>query len=327
MASGRGQLRRVGCFGKLPDKGDFFRAWQQQPAARSFDNWLQRGMHASRKQLGTGFRDAYARARMCRFQLNPASSGQTLTGVMACSRDKHGREYPLVCFAVSGPVRGGEASLHVVDSSTFFHVAQALLEEAARGLDAVALANALPGLEALTGRQDANRRAFAAFVEQTVFSAHWSPAMLQEAVALLSSARRTPPRRRPWGIKIPLGGVEADVELKVAFWTRLLVSIAASDTVQPAMFWASGSSGGADLWFFFQDPSPLVFRTLLDGRADGIDLVALGRGVYRGLPHLAPRLTQLLDPDLTLAAVLDLAYQIGREMRGRPWTAQSGPAR
>ncbi len=308
----------VGCFGKLPDRGDFFRFRQHQPAAMAFDTWVRHGMHVARKRLAADFREAYSRAAPYRFQLTPASSGQTLAGVIAFSRDRHGREYPLVCFATSAQVGGGEASMRIVDASAFFHVAEALLVEAVRGLPASELSAALGGLGAYLVPGRATQRAFRAFLGNTPVSTRWSTSVLLEAVAAVAARRRSVPRLWQWGIQIPLDGGEAEIEWEVAFWTQFLVNLGGARSLQPALFWTTRSGEGQrpELWCFFREPSPRLLGAFIGGIMTDLDVVTPGRG-HIGEPRLDPHVVQLANPDLTLGQVLDVSFHIGRGPRSR----------
>ncbi len=307
------QNARIGCFGKLPDRGDFFRFRQTQPSALSFDTWIQQGLHMARSSLGKAFDQTYSSAGVYRFHLSPMRSGQTLLGTLGFSRDRHGRAFPLVCFATSPLLEGPDVGWRIAASSTLFHALDRLTAEAIAGLPVAELTPALEGLEALTGPQPADRKAFKDFLDQGQFSGRWSVSMLAEASAAVAASRRQVPRLWQWGLTVPLGYEESELEFEAAFWSMLLTNLSRATRLRPALFWTAGAGQGRRplLWFFFRDPSARVLTQLITGEASGGDVVDLGRrpaGAWRAVDGaMAP----LMNPDLTLRQVIELSAGTG----------------
>ena len=89
-----------GFFGKLPARGDFVGRRLDQAFRTAFDEWLQKSIATSKRQLGTAWLPAYLNAPIWRFVLGPNLCGSMPTlGVMMPSVDRVGRYFPLVIAA------------------------------------------------------------------------------------------------------------------------------------------------------------------------------------------------------------------------------------
>ena len=89
-----------GFFGKLPARGDFVGRRLDQEFRTRFDEWLQRCIATSKRQLGTAWLPAYLNTPIWRFVLGPGLCGAVPTlGVMMPSVDRVGRYFPLVIAA------------------------------------------------------------------------------------------------------------------------------------------------------------------------------------------------------------------------------------
>jgi len=86
----------AGFFGKLPGNGDFVQRRLPRSFVDPWDRWVQRGVAASRTQLGEGWLDTYLKSPMWRFVLAPGPCGdQGWMGVLMPSVDRVGRYFPL----------------------------------------------------------------------------------------------------------------------------------------------------------------------------------------------------------------------------------------
>jgi type VI secretion system protein ImpM len=89
-----------GFFGKLPARGDFVGRRLDQSFRGAFDDWLQKSIATSKRQLGTAWLPAYLNTPIWRFVLGPGLCGAAPTlGVMMPSVDRVGRYFPLVIAA------------------------------------------------------------------------------------------------------------------------------------------------------------------------------------------------------------------------------------
>jgi len=91
-----------GFFGKLPSHGDFVGRRLPASLRDPFDAWLQRGIVASRGELGAAWQEAWLSSPLWRFVLAPGLCGpEAWSGVMMPSLDRVGRCFPLVLAAPS----------------------------------------------------------------------------------------------------------------------------------------------------------------------------------------------------------------------------------
>ena len=111
-----------GFFGKLPARGDFVGRRLDQAFRTGFDEWLQKSIATSKRQLGGAWMPAYLNTPIWRFVLGPNLCGEVPSlGVMMPSVDRVGRYFPLVLAAqLPGCLSPG----------TVFHSARAWFEAA-----------------------------------------------------------------------------------------------------------------------------------------------------------------------------------------------------
>ena len=113
----------VGLFGKAPFAGDFLRRRLNGAAIQALDVWLQACLAAT-PEAGRGLE-----GRSCRFLTAPGLFGATaLLGLMGPSRDRVGRDFPLVMAAELG-----EASGPTPIDLAWCDMAATAVERAARG--------------------------------------------------------------------------------------------------------------------------------------------------------------------------------------------------
>ncbi|MDH5540150.1 MAG: type VI secretion system-associated protein TagF [Rhizobacter sp.] len=105
-----------GWFGKLVVLGDFAHRRLPQGFVSACDQWLSRGINASRVQLGSQWLDAYLSGPLWRFAWAPGVvDPQWWFGVLMPSVDSVGRYFPLVVAqARDDPPRSAEA-LHALE--------------------------------------------------------------------------------------------------------------------------------------------------------------------------------------------------------------------
>ena len=108
----------VGLYGKHPAFGDFVTAGLSETAQSTLEKWLNKVMPAVRDGWGENWGPLFDASPLIRFWFGAALTGEhgPLWGVMAPSRDKVGRRFPLIA-AVSGaaqpaPVQGGDQTAY-----------------------------------------------------------------------------------------------------------------------------------------------------------------------------------------------------------------------
>jgi type VI secretion system protein ImpM len=93
----------IGYFGKLPCSGDFISRHIPRPLADALDQWLRGGLAELRAALPDQWRETYGAASVWNCAI-PAcvADGTTLIGLIAPSRDRVGREFPM-CAGIALP--------------------------------------------------------------------------------------------------------------------------------------------------------------------------------------------------------------------------------
>lgn len=90
----------AGFFGKAITHGDFLSRRLPASFLDPWDAWLQRGLHASRQQLGGEWLGAYLTSPVWRFMLGRGVCGERVwAGVMMPGIDRVGRYFPLTIAA------------------------------------------------------------------------------------------------------------------------------------------------------------------------------------------------------------------------------------
>lgn len=100
-----------GIFGKLPWLGDFVTRRLPHSFVEPWDDWLQRGMAATREALGDGWLDSFLTAPVWRFLLPAGSAGPAMAGLLMPSVDRVGRYFPLTLASPLDADPGPEAPL------------------------------------------------------------------------------------------------------------------------------------------------------------------------------------------------------------------------
>lgn len=98
MIGGQSGLREpAGWYGKLPALGDFSARRLPPEFVARCDDWLSRGIQASRAQLGERWLHTYLTAPIWRFAWSPGLAGTNWwVGVLMPSVDNVGRYFPLI---------------------------------------------------------------------------------------------------------------------------------------------------------------------------------------------------------------------------------------
>jgi len=85
----------IGCYGKIPSKGDFVTRNLPRSFIEPWDRWLQAALERSRAQLGEEWLDVYLTSPLWRYALSPGLCGQQVwAGILMPSVDRVGRYFP-----------------------------------------------------------------------------------------------------------------------------------------------------------------------------------------------------------------------------------------
>jgi len=89
-----------GFFGKVSTHGDFVSRRLSVPFVQGWDDWLQRGMHASRGALGSAWLETYLTSPIWRFAMSAGIlDDHAWAGIIMPNVDRVGRHFPLTIAA------------------------------------------------------------------------------------------------------------------------------------------------------------------------------------------------------------------------------------
>lgn len=119
----------LGLYGKHPAKGDFLEAGLPAPLLRLVETWLDSALADVRDVLGAEWQGTWDRAPMLRFWLGEGLWGAPVAGILAASKDKVGRRFPLMVLvggqdAPAPPVLAADQNWHDAAAA---HLAQCLM--------------------------------------------------------------------------------------------------------------------------------------------------------------------------------------------------------
>jgi type VI secretion system protein ImpM len=174
-----------GWYGKVVMLGDFANRRLSHDFVAACDDWLSRGVAASRAQLGSRWLDVYLTGPLWRFAWTPGVVGaRWWFGTLMPSVDAVGRYFPLV---VASARRGAPASAHGFDALAdwYRHVGQAALATLQPGATLDALEAALAGAPAWHDDAAAPDPVLESLAARERFSVAQAPTLQQWAEALV----------------------------------------------------------------------------------------------------------------------------------------------
>ncbi|MET0339611.1 MAG: type VI secretion system-associated protein TagF [Polyangiales bacterium] len=217
-----------GCtlFGKLPWAADYVRIQHVHPAALAFDAWLQ-ASHQALALAGASWPSA-----PLRFVFAVREADAVLTGVLAPSRDRAGRKFPVAVFATLPGALHARRLVRAPAAFTCFHeqAARMLAEECVdRAQSEHALASLVaPRAADLDASRDASITASA--LAQALFDEAPARNLVRVAAALARAVCDAGPR--PQVLELPC---RAPAHLTA--WLSLLVSLPGRADASPSLFW------------------------------------------------------------------------------------------
>lgn len=114
----------VGCYGKLPIRGDFIRHNAGLPELAALDRWIQEGFVLAQRAVGNRWDELFDKAPPSRFIYYSQQTRRLVLGVMTPSCDRPGRQYPFLIFtAAPASLFGAEFSLLPGVFNEFFEAA------------------------------------------------------------------------------------------------------------------------------------------------------------------------------------------------------------
>lgn len=105
----------LGVYGKHPAKGDFIDYGLPPAVLKRLEVWLDAALAEARTALGPAWEAVWPAAPRLHFWLGEGIWGEPVAGVMAASRDRVGRRFPLVMLATGGDTPPPPVTLAVQD--------------------------------------------------------------------------------------------------------------------------------------------------------------------------------------------------------------------
>jgi len=114
-------MKYLGCYGKVPAKGDFIHLGIDMAEKEEWDDWLQHGIPEGRRLLGSAWHDGYRQGVFWRFVMSVPTGWRT--GLLGFSQDAVGREFPFLLLfgnealpeSVSAPPVDWDRSLQMAE--------------------------------------------------------------------------------------------------------------------------------------------------------------------------------------------------------------------
>jgi type VI secretion system ImpM family protein len=276
---------------------------------RAFDAWVQQGLVAARRELGTG-RDALEADRTRCFFVEVPNTPHALAGALRPSRDRSGRRYPfLVAVEIEKRQLEGPRIPSWPDRyDAFFRTAAALVDDAVDGRLADAeLAGALHRLRAVYDRTpfpvDYEFRLRQA-ASSDLWARTWGDAedgrkyiVVKNLTEVLAQAGRS--AKLPSAIRLPLP--QPARGLDVSFWLETCWRLLGTTPDAPAFFWSLTGEGDDGLLLASAPLSPGVLVHLLaaGARSGAVRALDDADGQPAALAALAipPRYGTLLEDE------------------------------
>lgn len=305
----------LGVFGYLPSQSDFVRIRAADREIRRLEDWLERGLHQARWEMGGGFAVAYPRL-FHRFIFRPDNSERVVAGILCASVDCHKRPFPFVAFdLIPATVWDREPAALIGRNAAFFRA----LEDLVRTLGPLAHIGQVHGqvasCSAMMQLSEQPTTAVAAgaseeeryrnFLHETtcgdlVGAAGASGlALVHDLITLLHSGQDARLLRQ--ALTLPLGRPPFARELELRFYLSLVNVLLAKQCPTVTLFWQCGGTTPGALTMSFREPTLEVFSLLIgdDPRS---------RGVYRVGSGVAP--LARLRPELTDATSLHILLEM-----------------
>lgn len=306
-------------FGKLPDRADFVRKGGGSPALDALDTVTQRALWPALDAPG---------GPLYRFVYHPPAGPHALAGALRLSRDRVGRQYPLIAgrpferaaldpsAAPTWPLRW----VAVHDAAA--EVVEAAVAAAATFDDVAARAMQIPSVDTSPGASPAVARHVAA--ADGLRAADWfsrfpgGTARVLPMLAYLAYLLRRGPLPS-FCLRLPLAAPSADFTRAdgVAFWLAAGAHVMRARAPWPSLFWTDGEGvHPGRLYVFYAGLSSHAFRFVLRGVPDPDTILGLDAPpAASALPALRAALPSferaLADPRLSVADVLARLPAVG----------------
>lgn len=329
MSSSPSSLSTRGVLGYLPGHPDLVRVRGGHRVVRSLEQWLERGLHQARWELGSAFPSAYARL-VYRFLFRVDNSDQIVAGVLYASEDSHGRPFPFVAFELLPTGEWDRDPLTVLErSGVFFADLEALVRDLVplRHIGQVhgrVLAGGQPLSVLLPGHSPSDAgptdpqlarelERYQNFLDETTLSdlvpepGRDALTALRDVEWLLRGAGRDPRSLRV-GLQLSLVRPPLARPLELRFYTDLVLRLAESSAPPTvSLFFRPGEGGPGSVVLCFREPSFELFSALLRPEQPHRAAYVPGRG-QPGPFGSPPSPFGTLSPDTPLSELTQVLF-------------------
>lgn len=285
----------LGVLGYLPGQPDFVRVRAADREVRRLEDWIERGLHQARWEMGGGFTVAYPRL-FHRFIFRPDNSERVVAGILCASVDSHKRPFPFVVFdLIPTEVWDRGSAALVSKNAPFFR----RIEELVRTLGPLAHIGQVHGLVAscnATVSLNDTRAAsspsvsceearYQNFLQETTCgdlvgaTSGSGLARVHDLLVFLDSGQD--PRHLRQALVLPLVRPPFARELELRFYLSIIKILIVQYRPTITLFWQLGGLTPGSLTLSFREPTLDVFSSLI---CDDLR----SRGVYRPGVGAAP---------------------------------------
>ncbi len=305
-------------FGKHPSREDFITA-ASSPAMTQFDQWLLQAMEWANARAAPGWSEAFSRGNARAFVYCPPlpnPMGSLLVGALQPSRDRSGRQFPLIAATElsAGAVSGRCLQALPVLLEPLWQQTAEVLSQATAGTRSLAPAHVEPLQpvdEALVPYQDWTRSLDAAELWSSLLGSDPGDGPLRALQLLFECVRpfRSVEQPTTWlTLRLPLGSAAG---AGICFWLDLVRRAAHWRSTIPSFFWCQDEQQAGLLLHLGQIPKSALAQLWLptSDRDEICDLsspsVRSGAPLDPALPAIEQR--YLADGTATVEELLDLA--------------------
>lgn len=284
----------VGCFGKLPIRADFLKHNASHREGIALDHWIQDGYGLMSRRGRHHQGPANPRQALYHAVFAGSEDDRTVLATIAPSRDRSGREYPFVVFALVRPPSLQDVLTTLpAQYGDFFAQAAHTARQPWRNEPLTTVAAFLTSMHGNLPkvRRDDVAAAEYGLLTATSISDFWKglgsnvPAELRAPfihalTEALQAVRRRTPMRTPWGLRLPLP-VGEGAETALTFWLRLVTAMLEPGSHRMNYFWTVDPRA-AQLTVFFRPAPPSFLAHILDTSVrDGTVLDAVADALER----------------------------------------------
>lgn len=229
-------------FGKHPSREDFITA-AASPAMSQFDQWLLQAMEWANAWAAPGWSEAFSRGSARAFVYHPPNhAGSLVVGALQPSRDRSGRQFPLIAAAEldGGTLHGGSLQALPVLLEPLWQQAAEVLVHATTNtlpLELSPLESLQPVDEALIPYREWTRSLIAAELWSSLLGSHPGDAPGRALQLLFECVRpfRAVEHPTTWlTLRLPLGSAAG---AGICFWLDLVRRAAQWRSTIPSFFW------------------------------------------------------------------------------------------